>query len=170
MPLTSLLDEALEAWEYTRSGVIDEIRNLSDADLQFRPHAESRSATELAVHIIEAGLVMAGELSRADGNFQRKPYPQLFKEHVRGLPRARGKARLIALLKRTQVEGGRKIRAAGELGMLGPIVRFDGLRGTRLAWMNHGIAHEDYHRGQIALIARIVGRVPALTQRIYGTA
>ena len=40
--------------------------------------------------------------------------------------------------------------------------------GTRLAWMNHGIAHEEYHRGQIALYARLLGRVPALTQKILG--
>ena len=41
MALTTLLDEALEAWEYTRTGVIEEIENLSAADLSFRPHAES---------------------------------------------------------------------------------------------------------------------------------
>jgi uncharacterized damage-inducible protein DinB len=39
---------------------------------------------------------------------------------------------------------------------------------TRLSWMQHGIAHEEYHRGQIALYARLVGRVPALTQVIQG--
>jgi uncharacterized damage-inducible protein DinB len=169
MPLSSLLDEALEAWDYTRAGVIDEIRNLSDGDLKYRPQAESRTPSELAWHIIESGLMMAGELSRADGNFQRKAYPQLLKEYARGLRAARSKSQLIALLRRTHADGEKKLRAAGELVLLSPIVRFDGLRGTRLAWMNHAVSHEDYHRGQIALIARLVGRVPALTQRIYGS-
>ncbi|MDZ7363128.1 MAG: hypothetical protein ONB46_20750 [candidate division KSB1 bacterium] len=50
--------------------------------------------------------------------------------------------------------------------MLQYITRFDGLKGTRLAWMNHGISHEEYHRGQLALYARLLGRVPALTQLI----
>jgi uncharacterized damage-inducible protein DinB len=138
MSLTSLLDEALEAWQYTRAGVIDEVENLSDADLRFRPHADSRTAAELVVHLAESGVMMAGELTK--------------------------------LLKRTHAEGDRKIHAAGELFMLQLITRFDGERGTRLAWMNHGISHEDYHRGQIALYARLVGRVPALTQRILGMA
>jgi uncharacterized damage-inducible protein DinB len=40
--------------------------------------------------------------------------------------------------------------------------------GTRLAWMQHGIAHEEYHRGQLATYARLTGRVPALTKRIMG--
>ena len=43
MPLTTLLEEALEAWGYTRDGFITEIKNLSDADLQFRPGPDSRT-------------------------------------------------------------------------------------------------------------------------------
>lgn len=170
MALTSLLEEALEAWAYTRDGVIDELDNLSEADLKFRPHAESRSAAEVAIHIVESGLMMAGELTRPDGSFRRKSYPQLIKEYARGIPAATKKSQIVKLLKRTHTEGDRKIRAAGELFMLQSITRFDGERGTRLAWMNHAISHEDYHRGQIALYARLVGRVPALTQRIRGTA
>ena len=166
--LTSLLDEALEAWAYTRAGLIDEIRNLSDADLTFRPHAESRNAAELAVHLAHSGLMMAGELTRPDGDFRRKPYPEFLKEYSQGLPAAKTKAQVLALLKRTHADGDRKIRTAGELVMLQLITRFDGVRGTRLAWMHHGISHEDYHRGQIALYARLVGKVPALTQRIHG--
>ena len=52
--------------------------------------------------------------------------------------------------------------------MLQLIRRFDGKMGTRLAWMHHGISHEEYHRGQLALYARLLGRVPALTQLIQG--
>ncbi len=170
MPLTSLLDETLEAWEYTRSGLIAEIRNLSEADLKFRPHPESRTAAELAHHLVESGLMMAGELTRPDGNFRRKPYPQLLKEYARDTPSATTKSQIVKLLKQTHADGSRKIRAAGELFMLQSITRFDGERGTRLAWMNHAISHEDYHRGQIALYARLVGRVPALTQLIRGMA
>jgi uncharacterized damage-inducible protein DinB len=53
--------------------------------------------------------------------------------------------------------------------MLQHIRRFDGEMGTRLAWMISGISHEDYHRGQLALFARLMGRVPALTKRIRGS-
>jgi uncharacterized damage-inducible protein DinB len=34
--------------------------------------------------------------------------------------------------------------------------------------MQHGIAHEEYHRGQIALCARLMGIKPALTKLIEG--
>jgi uncharacterized damage-inducible protein DinB len=167
MALQSLLEEVLEAWAYTRESVIEEIRNLSDRDLQIRPHAESRTALEVGHHIAESGLLMAGELSRPDGDFTRKPYPQLKKEYSQDLDLAERKPDLLQILERTHSEGARKIRDAGELHMLQLITRFDGERGTRLAWMNHGIAHEEYHRGQLALYARLAGRVPALTQKIH---
>jgi uncharacterized damage-inducible protein DinB len=167
-PFTSLLDEALEAWQYTRAGVIGEIKNLPDVSLTFRPTPTSRTPAEIAIHIVESGLMMSGELSRPDGNFRRKSFPQFMKEYARGIKPTTGKKQLIKLLTKTQAEGAKKLAAAGELHMLQFITRFDGIPGTRLAWMNHGISHEEYHRGQLALYARLVGRVPALTQLIYG--
>jgi uncharacterized damage-inducible protein DinB len=165
---TNLLEEALEAWEYTRGGVIDELRALPDKELGFRPSAQSRSVIELVQHIIEFGLMMAGELSRAEGDFQRKSYEGFLAEYGRGISARRSKAQLLAALRQSHAEGSKKLLRAGELRMLQQIRRFDGKPGTRLAWLNHGIAHEEYHRGQLALCARLLGRVPALTKRIRG--
>jgi uncharacterized damage-inducible protein DinB len=78
------------------------------------------------------------------------------------------KRELLGLLRQSHHQGEAKLKQAGELQMLQLIRRFDGKMGTRLAWMNHGISHEEYHRGQLALYARLLGRVPALTQRIMG--
>ena len=58
----TLLDEALEAWGFAREGVIEEIENLSDRDMKFRPSDESRTVAELVAHILESGAMMAGEL------------------------------------------------------------------------------------------------------------
>src|SRR4030095_10724769 len=97
---TSLLDEMLVAWAYTRDGVIAEVKNLPESALDFKPHPAIRSTRELVQHIIESGLLMSGELPRPDGDFQRKPYPALLKEHSPGgVMRYRTKAELIAALK-----------------------------------------------------------------------
>ncbi len=165
---TTLLEETLEAWGYTRAGVIDELRNLRDKDIGFRPSLESRTVAELVRHIVESGLLMSGELSRPDGDFRRKSYEALLREHGRGLARLTTRRALLEGLARKHRDGERKLRKAGELHMLQHIRRFDGKMGTRLAWMQHGIAHEEYHRGQLALYARLLGRVPALTQLITG--
>jgi uncharacterized damage-inducible protein DinB len=112
--------------------------------------------------------MMAGELSRPDGDFRRKSYEGFLHEYGRGVSGWRSKATLLAALRKTHADSEKKIRSAGELHMLQNIRRFDGEMGSRLAWMNHGISHEEYHRGQVALCARLVGRVPALTKRIRG--
>jgi uncharacterized damage-inducible protein DinB len=112
--------------------------------------------------------MMSGELTRPDGDFQRQGYPEFLKEYAGHIPPTDSKKKLLALLKSTHAEGEKKFREAGELLMLQYITRFDGLKGTRLAWMNHGISHEEYHRGQLALCARLLGRVPALTKLIVG--
>jgi uncharacterized damage-inducible protein DinB len=165
---TTLLDEALEAWMFARDGVLDELRNIPEKDLSFRPAPEARSALELVQHIIESGLMMAGELGRPDGDFRRKSYEGFLHEYGRGVRGWRSKAPLLAALRKTHADGEKKLRQAGELHMLQHIRRFDGEMGTRLAWMHHGTSHEEYHRGQLAMYARLMGRVPALTKRILG--
>ena len=166
---TSLLDEALEAWASTREGVIAEVRNLPESALDFKPVTDGRTTTALVQHLLESGLMMAGELSRPDGDFQRQSYPEFIAEYGSGLSRQRTKAALLDALKRTHADGEKRIRTVGEIGMLQTIRQFNGAPATRLSWMHHGVAHEEYHRGQIAMYARLLGRVPALTKMIEGS-
>jgi uncharacterized damage-inducible protein DinB len=162
-----LLDEALEGWGGVRAGVVAEVENLPPSRFDFRPAEGFRTVAELVDHILEAGLLMK-ELLRPDGDFRRAPYPKLLKQHRGDLPRGGTKRELLARLKKTHREMDTAFREAGELHMMQNIRRFDGLPGTRLAWFQHGVEHESYHRGQLALIARLLGEVPALTQRIHG--
>jgi hypothetical protein len=164
----SLLEELLGAWAYTRDGVVAEVKNLPESSLDFKPNDQTRTPREIVRHIIESSLLMSGELSRPDGDFLRKPYPELLKEHASGVSRHRTKAALLAALKRTHADGAKRFRAAGEIAVLQTIRQFNGEPAMRLTWMHHGIAHEEYHRGQLALYARLVGRVPALTKMIQG--
>jgi uncharacterized damage-inducible protein DinB len=167
-PTDTLLEEALEAWDYARAGVLDESSNIPDDSYDWRPHDDGRSVRELILHIVESGLMMSGELTKPDGDFQRLAFPQLVAEHAAGLTVDADPPGLRALLRETVDRGSAAFRTAGEIHMLQRIRRFDGEYGTRLAWMHHGIAHEEYHRGQLATYARAMGLVPALTRRIHG--
>lgn len=164
----TLLEEALAAWEYARRGVIEEVENLPAEELGFRPAPESRSAAELVRHVVQSGTMMAGELSRADGDFARQGFEEHVREHGAAAEGAESKDDLLRLLRETHAEGERRLREAGAEHLLRPIRQFDGTYAARLTWMHHGIGHEEYHRGQLALYARLLGRVPALTQRIRG--
>ena len=167
-PYSTLLEEALESWQGARTGVIDEIENIPADAMDFRPADGMRTVEELARHIGESGLMMVGELTRADGDFTRQGYVEHLREHAGAAADGEGKDGLVRMLRDTHADGDRRFRAVGELAMLQHIRRFDGLPGTRLAWLWHGIAHEEYHRAQLASWARVMGLLPALTQRIRG--
>ena len=162
----NLLDEMLEAWRYTREGVIAEAANLPADRFLECPPGLLRSPLDLVNHIVESGWLMAGELTRADGDFQRKPYEELLAEHTPPADYSRDPGAAIDALARSHRDGEAKIHAAGMDAMLKPIRQFSGDPASRISWMHHGVSHEEYHRGQLALYARLFGVVPALTQQI----
>lgn len=167
-PYTTILEETLEAWQGVREGLIAEVRNIPANRFDFSPTPQSRSVAELVQHILEVAMMMTGELTRPDTNFHRAPWPKLLGLYAKAAWRAKTKPMLLQLLTSQIKDGERRFRKAGELSLLQLITRFDGLPGTRLAWWNHGIAHEEYHRGQLALYARLLGIEPALTRLIRG--
>lgn len=163
-----LLEEALTAWGYTREGVLEEVENVPPDRFGFRPAPESRTVAELVRHIVQSGMMMAGELSRPDGDFTRRSFPEHIRDYGAAAEGADTKEELVRLLRDTHERGKRRLREAGPEHMLRPIRQFDGTCAARLTWMHHGIGHEEYHRGQLALYARLMGLTPALTQRIRG--
>jgi uncharacterized damage-inducible protein DinB len=164
----TLLEEVIEAWQFARRGVLAEATILPDEAYGFKPHPQARSVSGLLRHIVESGLVMVGELTNIDGDFTRKSHEDFVREFGKELPEEPSPDDLRRLLEDTLVQGVSRIRAVGEVRMLQVIRRFDGEMWTRSSWMNHGIAHEEYHRGQLAMYARIQGHVPALTRMIHG--
>jgi uncharacterized damage-inducible protein DinB len=165
----TLLEEALDGWRFAREGFIAELENIPAGSFGFSPAPGVRTVAELARHIVESGAVMAGELTRPDGNFRRQSYPEFLREYASGLDPGSGKEVLIGLLRSSLESATATFRQAGEVRMLQEIVQFNGLPATRLSWMSHGIAHEEYHRGQLCVYARLLGLVPALTKLIHGS-
>ena len=166
---TTLLDEALDGWRYAREGVIAELENIPADQFGFSPAPGVRTVAELARHIAESGTVMVGELSRPDGTFTRQSYPEFIKEYAGSLDPRQDKASLIGMLRRTLEDGTATLRQAGDDLMRQPIQQFNGTPAARLSWMSHGVAHEEYHRGQLCVYARLLGLVPALTKLIHGS-
>jgi len=166
--LKSLLEEAIEAWQDARDGVIAEVDNFPANQFGFRPVPDARSVEEMAMHIMEVSLMMAGVLTDEHGSFGGQPFPKLLARYRGPIDGIRGKRAIMTALRRTFRDGAKAFRDVGELHMLQTIVRFDGERGTRLGWMHHGIDQEMYHRGQLATYARLLGLTPALTRLIRG--
>ncbi|NIR49270.1 DinB family protein [candidate division KSB1 bacterium] len=164
----SLLEETLEAWEDTRLGIVDEVENIPEDQFDFKPADEVRSVREQVLHILEVAMMMTGELTRDDTDFKRAPWPKLLKMYAEEAYQAKTKAELVELLKSQLESAIKQFKEVGELHMLQFIERFDGSPGTRLAWLEHGIAQEMYHRGQLTVYERLMGIEPALTKKIKG--
>ena len=164
--IKSLLEETLEAWEDVRQGLIEEVENIPEDRFDFRPAPELKNVAELIRHILEVALMMTGELARPDTDFRRAPWPELLDLYAGHLDDYATKAELLEVLRASFDEACEKFSEVGELHMLQFITRFDGGLGTRLAWLQHGIAQEMYHRGQLVLYERLMGIEPALTRRI----
>lgn len=165
---STILEETLEAWRDARIGFLDEARNIPAARFDWRPAPDVRSVREQVVHVLEVAMMMAGELTRPDTNLQRAPWPKLLALYAAPAYKVQTRAELLRMLRTQLADGEKAFRTAGELHLLQTIRRFDGLMGTRLAWLNHGIAQEMYHRGQLTLYARLLGHEPALTRKIRG--
>jgi hypothetical protein len=134
---TTLLEEALDGWRFTRDGVIAELENIPAESFDFSPAPGVRTVAELARHIIESGMVMVGELTRPDGNFTRQSYPKFLAEYAGILGPRQDKVSLIALLRRSLEEGTTKFQKAGEVLILQQITQFNGQPATRLSWVSH---------------------------------
>lgn len=163
-----LLTELLDAWQYARQGFMAEAKNIPEDQWGFRPTPENRDVHELVRHILESSLMAVGELSRPDGDFTRQGFQDHIREHAGHLPDTADRDHWLTLLEQTLHEGTEQLRELGPEGILRPILQFNGEPATRLTWFHHHIAHEDYHRGQLTLYARLTGQVPALTQQMKG--
>jgi uncharacterized damage-inducible protein DinB len=163
-----VFEDAIEALGFTREGTIAEARNIPDDRWDYRPHPRSRSVAELVRHMIETTAMLVGEAADMDGDFQRRSPDDHVRAHAGDLPERMSPAELRAALARTHGTNVRRIRAAGAEHMATPIRRFDGATWLRITYVFYAASHEDYHRGQLAMYARSMGLVPALTQQIYG--
>jgi len=164
----SHLEEAIEAFGFVRDGTIAEAENIPDERWDYRPHPKARSVTELVRHMIEAASMLVGEATDPEGDYLRRSPEEHVNAHGR-LPDEMSPAELRAELARTHADLMARVRSAGEAFMDTPIRRFDGGTWQRLSYLHHATSHEDYHKGQLALYARMMGLIPALTQMIYGS-
>jgi uncharacterized damage-inducible protein DinB len=164
----SLLEELLIDWNYVRDGVIAEVENLPASKLKQPPRGLPRTGLDLANHIVEVARMMVGELTRDGGDFRRRGYFELIAEYAQKGDVGHSKKEVVELLKRSHDEGEAAFRKAGQERMAQPIRQFNGVYASRLSWFHHGIAHEEYHRGQLAIYARLYGDKPALTKLIEG--
>ncbi len=166
----TLLDEAIESFGFARQGTISEAANIPDDKWDFRPHPDARSVSEIIHHMLQASLMLLGEAAHPQGDFTRRSPPEHVRAHAPDLQLTMSPVEMREALHTTHDAAVETLLAAGEDHMMTDIKRFDGGTWKRVTYVFYAASHEDYHRGQIAIYARTMGLVPALTQRIHGGA
>ena len=166
MSRPDLLTESLDHWRYIRQGLIAEVENIPADKFDFRPTPDVKSVHELVQHILEGSMMMTGELTRGEPNFQRMSLPEFFEQYSTRATMAQGKTKLVDLLTSQIEEGITRFKQVGEDALMGRVTNFDGSTWSRMQWFFHAMTEEMYHRGQLVTYARLMGLVPALTQMI----
>src|ERR1041384_245402 len=101
MKLHSLLDEAIDAWQGARAGVIDELDNFPGARFDWRPASGARSVEEMARHIMEGSLMMVGVLVSDSAGFAGEVFPKLIARYRKPIDGIKGKREIMAAMRRT---------------------------------------------------------------------
>ena len=161
--MTSLLEEAIEAWDGARRGVIAEASGIPARDYDFSPTPEARSVAELVAHIVASGMMWTNELTRAHlpTSPARASRRSSGTTPARPARRARAPEWLAACCAAATATEPGKIRAAGEVQMLQYVRRFR----RRARHPPHLDAPRESptrstNRAQLALYARLLGRTP----------
>lgn len=161
----NLVEEAVHQWETYRAGVIAELELIPDDQWDHRPAEGARTVRALARHIMQAAVGFTNELLREDGSFTRLFDPVVQEELRRTLPPARNREEILEALRATGADNARRLREAGEALATRTMPSGKSTQ-SRLAGLTFATAHEMYHRGQVAMMARLLGHKPALTQQI----
>jgi uncharacterized damage-inducible protein DinB len=165
----NLLEEALDEWKWAREQLVMEAENIPAERYDWKPDPEARTVREVIQHIMQLAEMMTAVLCDPSASgFHGQDFEKLMDTHGASVAQATTRDALLALLRQTYDRSLARFREVGEIGMLQLVSRFDGRVSTRLAWLHHGIAHEQYHTGQLTAYERAMKLEPALTQMILG--
>jgi uncharacterized damage-inducible protein DinB len=157
------IEEALGMWDVIRKGTISELENVPEGKWDFTPGEGARTVHELARHILEAASGFSAELVGDDPKFTRLFDPATHAKFLERFPDMPVKAQVIEQLQSESAAHQQSLRDAA-LG--DKTMQSRGGTQSRLTGLWFAIAHEMYHRGQLATYARAIGVVPAMTQQM----
>ena len=166
------LDRLIESWSEVRAGLTKEVSQVPEDKFSFRATPDTRSIAEVVQHIVETQKMLVGESCRVDTNLRRQSFADHIKEYAPEVASVSDKNGLLELLRSSMEMAEASIRGCGE-GLQATMQRFDGKEVAKLDFLNFGVAHEMYHRGQLTVYERLLGVEPALTQyfkKLFATA
>ncbi|HSS19867.1 MAG TPA: DinB family protein [Pyrinomonadaceae bacterium] len=159
------LDRLIESWTEVRTGLIKEASEVPEDKYSFRATPDTRTVAEILQHVIEAQKILVGESCRPDTNLMRQSFAAHIKEYAPEVAAVTDKNGLLELLRASMETTEATIRGCGD-GLQETMRRFDQKEVSKFDFLNFGIAHEMYHRGQLTVYERLLGVEPVLTKQL----
>lgn len=166
------IDRLIESWAEVRAGLIKEASQVPEEQFSFRATPDTRSVAEVLQHIVQTQKMLVGEACRADTDLGRQSFTHHIAKYAPEVAAITDKNGLIELLRGSMETSEASIRSCGD-GLQATMRRFDGKEVSKLDFLNFGVAHEMYHRGQLTVYERLLGVEPALTRyfnKLFATA
>lgn len=157
------IDRLVQSWREVRTGLINEASQIPEDQFGFRATSETRTVAELLQHIVQVQKLLVGEACREDTNLMRQSFADHIQEYAPDVAGVKEKNGLLELLHSSLEPAEATIRDFGD-GLQQTMKRFDGKEISKFDFLNFGISHEMYHRGQLTVYERLLGVEPALTQ------
>jgi len=155
---TAVAEALATLWEGECPATVRVLSAVPDAYRDYRPAPKSRSAWELAVHIVIADVWFIECIER--GAFQFDP------EAARQAEAQLGKiGEVVALYEATIPAKLRRLRDLSEAQLAEMVDFFGVMQMSRAAWIGFAANHSVHHRGQLSAYLRAMG---AKVPDIYG--
>lgn len=156
------VEEALKMWDVFRGLTIAEAENIPEEKWDFRAGDGARTFREIVRHILETSVGFATELMRDEPKLARIFDPAAKAEFLAPYPETSSKSEAIEQLR---AAGADVLKRLGESDLGSKTMEMQKQQQSRLSGLWFAIAHETYHRGQLASYARALGVVPAMTKQ-----
>jgi uncharacterized damage-inducible protein DinB len=155
----------LDTWRTIREDTAAAVEEFPPAEFDFRPTADVATFRQIARHTLDAGDALAGALLAGEEDFHLPEVRAKFKEHYRPLEKECIPAEMAAALRESVDRRAEQFAAKPAEFFEHLITRVDGLRVTRLEFLQFIKEHELTHRQQLFMYLRLKGMTPATTRR-----
>ena len=156
------------SYRTVRSNTVKMVEEIPESKLDFAPAPGTRTIRQLLTHIVLTD-AFAGVHKEKRTSFEGINFPELVGQMMAEEQKPRTKAELIDMLKQRGEETARWIESLSDEFLAESFNQPPGqtpATKTRFEMIMSLKEHEMHHRGQLALILRMIGQVPPLTRQM----
>jgi uncharacterized damage-inducible protein DinB len=159
------VEHVLDTWRTVREDTAAAVEEFPVAEFDFRPTPDVATFRQIARHTLDAGDALAGALLAGEEDFHLPEVRAKFKEHYRPLEKECTPAEMAAALRESVDQRVEQFATKPGEFFEHLVTRVDGLRVTRLEFLQFIKEHELTHRQQLFMYLRLKGMTPATTRR-----